>query len=170
MRRQLSCQVSSGAEEPRPLQSWGLVGRVRSMTPAGLGPSPSWSLSGWTASSQILRGRRGRGLGLSPWGTPDAGSAWELEGWVAGVCLGRRLTIKVYSAVPIEVHISEHLVQLRTHQRLPQQSRCSLLQLCHCDSSIPVPVKLGSLKVSASLTHDGTISTYSRAALECPHH
>lgn len=85
-------------------------------------------------------------MGRARSGIPDAGSAWELEGWVTGVCLGRRLTIKVYSAVPIEVHISEHLIQLRTHQRLPQQSRCSLSQLFHCDSSIHVPVKLGSLK------------------------
>ena len=59
-----------------------------------------------------------------------------------GVCLGRRLTIEVYGAVPIEVHFSEHLVQLRTHQWLPQQSRCCLSQLCHRDSPIPVPVKL----------------------------
>lgn len=77
------------------------------------------------------------------------GSSWVLEGWGG---MGRRLTVKVYGAIPVEVHISEHLIQLRTPQRLPQQSRCYLSQLCHGDPSISVPVKLGFQQGSAPPT------------------
>lgn len=69
-----------------------------------------------------------------------------------GGCLGRKLTVKVYGAVPVEVHVSEHLIQLRIHQRLPQQGWCCLSQLRHSDPSIPVPVKLGSQQGSAPPT------------------
>lgn len=95
--------------------------------------------------------RGGAGLGRSGSSQQVLGSVWEPEGR-RSVCLGGRLTIEVYSAVPVEIHISEHLIQLMIHQRLPQQSRCRLSQLCHCDSSIPVPVKLGPRQGSASPT------------------
>lgn len=108
-------------------------------------------------------------MGQSRSGIPDSGLSLGAGGVGDKGCLGRRLTIKVHSAVPIEVHISEHLIQFRGHQWLPQQGRCCLLQLCHCDSSIPVPVKLGSQQISACPTRGGTIPTLVHAVLGCPH-
>lgn len=81
------------------------------MNPAGLGPAgetvlePQWVKSIITNSAGekgLSRSGvpRGAGLSLGPGGVRRRG------------CLGRTPTIKVYGAVPVEVHIPEHLIQV----------------------------------------------------------
>lgn len=86
-------------------------------------------------------------------------------GW--GGWQNRKLTVKIYGAVPIEIHFSEHLVQLRARQWLPQQSGCCLSQFCHGDSSIPVPVKLGCQQAQPLLPKAASARTHLRLATSC---
>ena len=131
------------------LSSWGFPGRTCIMNLA--------SVSG--ARGSLVAGQhhhelcRREGVGLEQVQVSNPRRHWAQPGsqrdraWSGR----RRLTVKVHSAVPIEIHFLEHLIQLRTHQWLPQQSGCCLPQLCHRDPPIPVPVKLQIRQNSALL-------------------
>lgn len=130
------------------LSSWGLQGRMCIMNPAAVSGARGTSVAGQHHHELCRR----EGAGLEPVQVSDPRRHWAQPGTQrGGAWSGRTLTIKVHSAIPIEVHVLEHLVQLRTHQWLPQQSRCCLPQLCHRDPPIPVPVKLRFRQGSALL-------------------
>lgn len=143
------------------------------MNPAGLRPEEQRVLPSGTSVGEKHHHKfwRKEGAVLEPVLVRDPGRCWAHPGcW-----RGRRLTIKVYGAIPIEIHFSEHLIQLRTHQWLPQQSRCYLSQLCHCDSSIFIPVKLGFQRVQPLLPKAGSawtclhLATLPHSVSGCPH-
>lgn len=124
------------------------------MNTAGLGPEGQRVLPARASVGEKHHHKlwRKQGAGLGPVRVRDPRTRWAPGRWKGGGGMGRRLTVKVYGAIPVEVHFSEHLIQLGTHQRLPQQSWCCLSQLCHGDPSISVPVKLGFQQGSAPPT------------------
>ena len=132
----------------RSLSSWGLPGRTCIMNLAGVSGARGALVAGQHHHELCKR----EGAGFEPVQVSDPRRHWAPPGSQKDrAWSGRRLTVKVHGAVPIEIHFLEHLVQLRTHQWLPQESRCCLPQLCHRDPPIPVPVKLQFRQDSALL-------------------
>lgn len=132
----------------RSLSSWGLPGRTCIMNLAGVSGARGALVAGQHHHELCRR----EGAGFEPVQVSDPRRHWARPGSQKDrAWSGRRLTVKVHGAVPIEIHFLEHLIQLRTHQWLPQESRCCLPQLCHRDPPIPVPVKLRFRQDSALL-------------------